>query len=166
MTPIDPLLLLTLSNWAHRHVGQFRPNGPGRQFGDLARLDAPPIWRAIKTSLLQQYQITDWILEPQFRDYCGYITEGGEVHPHQDPRQNGRDHIRINLVLSKPEHGGDPTQDGITIPLPEIGYSWRCDAGQAVHSCTMVHGTVPRIILSFGCLVPLEYRQTAEVFFR
>lgn len=88
------------------------------------------------------------------------------MHPHQDPTQDGRDHIRINLVLSKPEHGGDPTQDGITIPLPEIGYSWRCDAGRFVHACTMVQGLMPRIILSFGCLVPLEYRQTAEVFFR
>ena len=158
MPLIDTSELMTMKQWALCNVFQFWPNGPSRQYGDLEYLSAPTVWRDIKQRVIQQYQIIDWILEPIYRDLCGFTTDGGFVHTHRDKTQPGRDHIRVNLVISKPDSGGDPILDGITIPLPEIGGSWRCDAGGTNHGCTPVHGSVPRIILSFGFLVPIEYR--------
>lgn len=151
---IDAALLQPIAVWAHKNHKSFQPNGFGRQFGILQRNDLTPpdeAWK-IKQQIVEAYALRDTEQEPKFKDLCGFITTGGAIHPHQDPDHNGKQHIRFNVMVSKPESGGMPVQDGVEMPVEE-GDVWRCDASRVRHWCTPVVGSKPRIVLSYGFLI-------------
>lgn len=151
---IDAALLAPVSVWAVESHKAFKPNGHGRQYGSLYREDlAPPpeVWE-IRRLVVEASNLQGYPTEPMFQDYCGFITEGGAIHPHQDPDHNGKQHVRFNVMVSKPEAGGVPVQDGKELAVEE-GDVWRCDASRVRHRCTPVQGPKPRIVLSYGFLI-------------
>jgi hypothetical protein len=151
---IDAALLAPVSAWAIESHKAFKPNGYGRQYGVLYREDlAPPpeVWE-IRRLVVEANSLQTCPTEPVFQDYCGFITEGGAIHPHQDPDYNGKQHVRFNVMVSKPEAGGIPVQDGEALAVEE-GDVWRCDASRVRHWCTPVQGPKPRIVLSYGFLI-------------
>jgi len=144
--------LQPIIDWAIANKPRFKPNGFGRQYGDLATLNAPAIVWDIKSKIIAANGLQDCQQEPIFKDYCGFITAGGAIHKHQDPNQNGKIHTRFNVMVSKPISGGVPVIDEKEVYVEE-GDIWRCDAGLLEHWCTPVVGNKPRIVLSFGFLV-------------
>lgn len=74
------------------------------------------------------------------------------MHEHRDHNHRGLIHTRFNVLVSKPEAGGEPINNGRMIDVNE-GEVWRCNAGLDLHSCTKVVGNKPRIVLSFGYLL-------------
>jgi hypothetical protein len=151
---IDAVLLHFVATWAHESHKAFQPNGKGRQYGILQRADLTPpdaVWK-IKHQIIAAHGLQSTEQEPMFKDLCGYITDGGAVHPHSDPDHNGKQHVRFNVMVSKPEAGGVPVQDGVEIAVQE-GDVWRCDASRVTHWCTPVVGSKPRIVLSYGFLI-------------
>jgi len=151
---IDAALLTPVSAWAVESHKAFRPNGPCRRYGVLQRDDlAPPpeAWE-IKRRIVEAQALQCADQEPIFKDFCGFITEGGSIHPHTDQDHDGKQHVRFNVMVSKPEAGGLPVQDGVEMAV-EVGDVWRCDASRVRHWCTPVQGTKPRIVLSYGFLV-------------
>lgn len=145
-------LLSSVAAWATERHGAFLSNGTGRQYGILQEQDPPEAVWAIKRLVVAEHGLEAAEQEPVFQDFCGYITEGGAIHPHKDQDHNGKRHVRFNVMVSKPEAGGDPVQDGGEIIVAE-GDVWRCDAGRVRHWCTPVKGRKPRIVLSFGFLL-------------
>lgn len=145
--------LAAIREWALKNYTLFRPNGYGRQYGILAEFDDAPdeVW-VIKRNIVDEYDLHNAIQEPIFKDFCGFITDGGQVHEHKDPNQGGLIHTRFNIMISKPEIGGNPVIDGIEVNVKE-GEMWICQAGLYKHYCTEVKGNKPRIILSFGFLI-------------
>jgi hypothetical protein len=151
---IDTNLLAPVSFWAIKSHKAFAPNGFGRQYGVLYRKElAPPseVWE-IRRQIVEANGLQGCDTEPIFQDFCGFITAGGVIHEHQDFDHNGKQHIRFNVMVSKPEAGGIPLQDGVEIAVEE-GDVWRCDASRVRHWCTPVQGKKPRIVLSYGFLV-------------
>lgn len=151
---IDAALLAPVSVWAIESHKAFKPNGFGRQYGVLYRKDlAPPpeVWE-IRRLVVEANNLQGCATEPMFQDYCGFITEGGAIHPHQDPDHSGKQHVRFNVMVSKPESGGAPVQNGVEMHVEE-GDVWRCDASRVRHWCTPVQGAKPRIVLSYGFLI-------------
>lgn len=151
---ISMTLLKPVRAWAEAKYKAFRPNGFGRQYGDLGRIDlgAPDeVWE-IKRQVVEANGLVGAEQEPMFKDFCGYITEGGAVHPHTDLEHNGKQHVRFNVLVSKPESGGVPVQDDIELFVEE-GSVWKCVASQTKHWCTPVVGSKPRIVLSYGFLL-------------
>lgn len=149
---VSPALLEPVARWAHESHKAFRPNGQGRQYGVLQEFQPPvEVWD-IKRRIVEAHSLHDAGQEPVFKDFCGFITEGGAIHPHQDSDHGGRQHVRFNVMVSKPASGGLPVQDGVEI-LIEEGEVWRCDASRVKHWCTPVAGPKPRIVLSFGFLL-------------
>lgn len=151
---VDPKLLAPVFDWATENHKSFRPNGVGRFYGVLYREDLTPpqaVW-AIRSQVVEGYNLQGCETEPVFQDFCGVITDGGAIHPHRDSDHSGKQHVRFNVMVSKPEAGGTPVQDGHEMPVVEGGV-WRCDASQVQHWCTPVQGPKPRIVLSFGFLV-------------
>jgi hypothetical protein len=151
---IDAALLAPVSAWAIRNHKSFRPNGHGRQYGVLYREDLgppPEVWE-IRRLIVEANNLQGCTTEPMFQDFCGFITEGGAIHSHQDQDHNGKQHARFNVMVSKPETGGIPVQDGVEIEVDE-GNVWRCDASRVRHWCTPVQGLKPRIVLSYGFLI-------------
>lgn len=149
---INPQLLAPVVAWAKSRRHAFRPNGRGRQFGILQDLKAPPEAWEIKRQIVESFGLRDAAQEPVYKDFCGYITDGRAIQPHQDCDHNGKQHVRYNILVSKPIAGGMPVQGGVELEVGE-GDVWRCDASRVQHWCTPVVGVKPRIVLSFGFLI-------------
>lgn len=145
-------LLAPVVAWATEHKDEFRPNGMGRQYGLLADFTPPKEALEIKRLIVEEFDLQVAEQEPMFQDMCGFITNGGAIHPHRDQDHNGKQHVRFNVMVSKPESGGIPVQDGKEIGVEE-GVVWRCDASRVMHWCTPVVGSKPRIVLSYGFLL-------------
>lgn len=149
---VSPKLTTVVANWAQKSYRAFRPNGHCRQYGVLQELEPPDeVWE-IKRQIVDAYLLHNAEQEPVFRDFCGFITDGGAIHPHQDKDANGKQHVRFNVMVSKPVAGGIPLQDGAELSVAE-GDVWRCDASRVQHWCTPVQGSKPRIVLSYGFLI-------------
>jgi hypothetical protein len=149
---IDSALLSLVKKWADENYKTFRPNGFGRQYGILQNINTPKeVWE-IKEKVVDFFKLHDAKQEPIFKDYCGYIKEGGAIHKHTDINEGSLIHTRFNVMISKPIEGGEPVQNNIVLSVNE-GDVWRCDAGKVLHWCTPVIGNKPRIVLSFGFLL-------------
>ena len=148
-------LLGPVRGWAVFRRATFGRNGPGRQFCVLQeRPDAPKEVWSIKSLVMSHYMIpASAPTEPMFQDFCGVITDGGAVHRHSDPNVGELIHTRFNVMVSKPDIGGVPIINGVPVQVEE-GEVWRCDAGLYEHECTTVTGFKPRVVLSFGFLLP------------
>lgn len=94
-----------LFSWAIHTKSFFRPSGRGRQYGDLCSLNAPH-YQKIKSRVIEYYSLQDGLPEPYFKDFCGFNDPGAYIHLHSDSNQDLRIHSRINIVISRPESGG------------------------------------------------------------
>lgn len=156
MNSVPADLLRPIIEWANTHYSAFVPNGASRKFWSSVRslpCQPPDEFYEVKSRVLSEAGLTGLPTEPLFGDFLGYIQAGGAIHPHTDPDRDGAKHVRINVMASKPEFGGLPVQDGQVLDIGE-GDVWRCDASVVRHWCTPVAGQRPRIVLSFGVLVP------------
>jgi hypothetical protein len=144
--------LKELKDWVETNKRSFTPNGIGRQFGVFNNLGYPEAALSLREKIIKTFSLEGVLQEPLFKDYCGYITEGGAIHPHLDPNVGKLVHTRFNVLISKPLAGGTPIQEDQEIKVEE-GDVWRCDAGKILHWCTPVVGNKPRIVLSFGFLL-------------
>jgi hypothetical protein len=91
-------------------------------------------------------------VEPDYGIFCGYnYLDGAAVQPHIDYAPKGYVHVRSNLMLKKPESGGNPVIDGYELCVEE-GDLWLCFASLERHCSTPVKGG-ERIIMSFGALI-------------
>jgi hypothetical protein len=94
-------------------------------------------------------------VEPKFKNLTGnHFKNGAFVHPHIDGAPQGFVHTRCNLMLQKPDKGGNPVIDGEEIQI-EKNDLWLCLASMEFHSSTPIRGG-ERLIFSFGGLVPVE----------
>lgn len=84
-----------------------------------------------------------------------YASEGYKCRVHRDESgsQDGFYSTRLNVLISKPEAGGDPVMfiagKEIEIAVDE-NEPWLCVSGKYEHSTTRTKGPTPRILLSFG----------------
>jgi len=84
-----------------------------------------------------------------------YASEGYKCRVHRDASgsQHGFYSTRLNVLISKPEAGGDPVMfiggKEVVIAVQE-NEPWLCVSGRYEHSTTRTQGPTPRILLSFG----------------
>lgn len=149
-------LLEPVKEWANVRQKSFMPNGYGRQFLILSRDNCPSVIWDIKEQVVAQYKLHNEAQEPVYKDFCGYITEGGQVHKHRDNNQKGLIHTRFNVLVQKPQSGGIPVINDVELEVAE-GDIWVCRAGLDYHSSTQVIGNKARIVLSFGFLLGAGY---------
>jgi len=104
---------------------------------------------AIEKEILEHYNFEEIYRDPVFGTMISYSIEGHEVHTHSDKNAGMNIHTRINLMLSKPDDGGNPVIDNVEIDVEE-NTTWHCVAGYYRHSSTKVKGNKPRLVISFG----------------
>jgi hypothetical protein len=122
--------------------------GNGRKF---CIQDDAPYWE----NAFAEFGLNPECVEPLFKNMTGnHFADGAFVHPHTDPAPEGYVHTRCNLMLRKPEQGGNPVLDGEEFEVSE-GDLWLCLASLEVHSSTPIFGG-ERLIFSFGGLTALE----------
>jgi hypothetical protein len=161
------LIAWTMEN----HATHFIPNqnSPHRYYLPLHHIPTVPSFvfdirnRLIELEGLQYEKPTvaglqvDDNPEGMIPDYISCITAGGQIHPHTDINDvvDKLFHTRYNIFVQSPQKGGRPIYNGITYNFTEGSYI-RCRAGLDEHYCEKVEGDLPRIVLSFGFLLPID----------
>jgi hypothetical protein len=109
-----------------------------------------------REKIIEKEDIREYdLMEPVFQDSVGYMIGDSELHEHTDPNFFGLYHTRYNLYVQLPEEGGYPIYAGRTHRLKERSYIC-CRAGIDKHRCEDVKGSKPRVMISFGFLLPYE----------
>lgn len=145
-----------LLSWTYQNESKFESNpvGPNRKFYSFNNdLNIPSLLFEIKDRIIQKENIKIWTNEPMYGDYIGWISENGFIHEHKDLNVGSLSHIRYNLFLSVPKKGGEPIYNSKKINYYERMY-FKCNSGNEMHSCEKVIGKKPRIVISYGFLIP------------
>jgi hypothetical protein len=144
---LDHVTKVTLAN-----EEKFKANGVGAQRKfmtmDWVTPEGDQILYDMKQKLAKHYDLGEYVTPPNLKDFIGYITEGGSIHPHTDPDLPGQRHVRINVLIKQPK-GCIPLLEGMPILVAE-GDAWLNLASQCVHATTPVEGPGYRSALSFG----------------
>jgi hypothetical protein len=136
--------------WAIENKNSFEPNGYKRCFGYLEKLNAPQECGEIKKLIIKHFLFSGLLKDNFLPDFCGFIEDGGKIHRHNDICPiKGKEFVRVNVMLSKPDVGGDPIINGKILVVNE-GDAWLCQASKYQHECNKVQGRKPRIVLSYG----------------
>ena len=147
---------LFLLNWIYKNEFKFKPNdfGPNRKayFFDQD-LETPSLFYEVRNRIIQRENINQWNPEPLLGNYVGWISNGGFIHRHIDSNPDYGNHIRYNLFISVPNEGGYPIYDNKVIPIKEGQYI-RCNSGLYFHESQKVIGDKPRIVISYGFILP------------
>lgn len=127
--------------------------GSGRRFAICSN----PIFR---NEAFGAFGLTPELEEPMFQNFTGnHYLDGAFVHEHIDIAPNGYVHTRCNLMIQKPQEGGNPVIDGEEFNV-QNGDLWICLASLEKHCSTPIKGN-ERFIFSFGSLIP--YTKIKEI---
>jgi len=120
----------------------------------LSALDNIPasLWR-VRKRLVETERLGGFIQEPIFKDILYIIMPNGFIHRHRDPSLGEYIHTRFNVFLQVPAEGSKTYYGGELVDAVE-GHYTMCRSGLDHHWSDPIKGSVPRITLSFGFLVP------------
>jgi len=110
------------------------------------------VWR-IKKRLIEAERLGGFIQEPIFTDILTIIMPSGFIPGHQDPNMGEYIHTRFNVFLQEPVRGSKTYYGGELVDAKERHYTM-CRSGLDQHWSEPIGGSVPRVTLSFGFLVP------------
>jgi hypothetical protein len=155
---VDPEFMEYVTKLTLANEEQFKANSAGSQRKymtmDYVTPEGDKVLFEMKQKLAKHYDLGDYKIPPNLKDFIGYITEGGSIHPHTDPDLPGQRHVRINVLIKQPR-GCIPLLEGMPISVAE-GDAWLNLASQCVHATTPVEGPGYRSALSFGYQVARE----------
>lgn len=134
------------------NIEQFQGNqaSAARKFMkmDYVSPDGDQVLYAMKQKLAQHFELGEYVVPPNLKDFVGYITDGGSIHPHTDADLPGKRHVRINVLVSQPG-GCIPLMENMPIAV-SVGDAWLNLASQVIHATTPVQGPGFRSAISFG----------------
>lgn len=110
------------------------------------------LWR-IRKRLVEVERLGGFIQEPVFKDILYIIMPKGYIHKHRDPNLGEYIQTRFNVFLQVPVEGSRTYYGGELVDAKE-GHYTMCRSGIDHHWTDPIEGSVPRISLSFGFLVP------------
>jgi hypothetical protein len=110
------------------------------------------VWR-IKKRLIAAERLGGFIQEPIFTDILTVIMPSGFIPGHEDPNIGEYVHTRFNVFLQEPVGGSKTYYGGGLVDAKERHYTM-CRSGLDQHWSDPIEGSVPRMTLSFGFLVP------------
>ena len=145
-----------LVNWTIDNHHLFSKSGDNRCRQHLNFFDeVPQAFWDIKQRIIEKENLHGYEQEPLFTDSIAYMTDGGKLQLHTDPRHDGKEHVRFNVYIQLPYRGGLPIYAGKKYEIQERRYIC-CRASIDRHEGTTVHGDRARIIVSYGFLLPRE----------
>lgn len=153
---------LHLLDWALSTEPYLRENGPARlckKTEFIPTVDAR--YHAVRLAIQRHMGLPDDNApEPDHGWLVSIIKAGGQVHPHRDSTPPGMRHLRCNLFLQLPEAGGRPVIESVPIDVSErmlLAFY----PSERKHWSEPCEGDRARVMLSFGYVVPADYRLPA-----
>lgn len=148
----------------------------GYQFRKTTRLNKkkvnfPKVAYAIQQRILDSFNwTTKCQIEPILNagQECGMIAvatfDGGDTYKHRDPKLSpGKSATRFNIILQKPESGGELYVEGENCACDER--ELHCyNVTDSTHWVTEVHGDTPRYIWIFGMNVPHSEWESGQIY--
>ena len=108
----------------------------------------------IEKYIIKHYNLNYPLRDSEYGIFISYSEEGHTVHLHKDNcTQENSTLIRFNLLISKPEIGGNPVINNKVIQVEEDEV-WVCEASRYYHTTEEVKGNKPRVMISFGYNIP------------
>lgn len=150
---------LKISNWVASNFisGKLLKNSVSnnRYYSPITKLNNVPIEiETLKSKIINFLDLKLPVIdEPVYGSFVSYQLHGGSVHSHIDQNKEGFRHIRINVIISKPESGGNPIINDVEYNIEE-GSGWAFFPDKNIHSSSENIGHKPRITCSFGFLIP------------
>lgn len=148
---------LQILNFVHTSDIQYMKL-PGIRGETKIHIDDPripiAIWK-IKQRLLEREGLKEYRSDPNFMDTLNITLPGGYIHPHKDP--NGPDlsvHSRFNVFIQLPDKH-NTYYNNILVETKERHYVM-CRSGVDMHWSSVNMTEIPRIILSFGFMLPVK----------
>lgn len=127
---------------------QTNPYGNGRRFSVQ---DKASFW----IEAFKEFNLIPDEIEPIFKNLIGnHYLDGSYVHEHIDDAPSGYVHTRCNLMIKKPNIGGNPVIDDEEFNV-EVNDLWLCLASLEKHRSTPIYGG-ERLIFSFGALIKTD----------
>ena len=149
---------LALAEWALSMRQYLDANGQGRTYLQTEELPfVPSVYTSLRKRLEKVLGVGSFDKEPMFGWYLSIISEGGAVHRHLDPPNDGMHHLRCNVFIQLPSAGGLPIVGGEVYQV-QNGDMLAFFPSDRWHRSEKVEGNTERIILSFGYLAPSSYR--------
>jgi hypothetical protein len=150
---------LHLLDWALSTEPYLRQNGPARQCKKTDRIPTVNArYHAVRLAVQRHMALPDDTApEPDHGWLVSIIKAGGKVHPHIDSAPVGMRHLRCNLFLQISESGGRPVIDSVPIDVAErmlLAFY----PSERKHWSEPCAGARARVMLSFGYVVPADYR--------
>lgn len=163
---ITDIELNTILNWLKknnsRHYYNENPNCEGYYiFTDSLGIldkDIKDIVDAVRNRIIKNegLNLEDTLEQPlELSDIIVIMPTGTKLHVHKDPNKVGTIQVRYNLLLQKPEKGGDAIYSGRRIDC-DTGCYILCRAGLDYHTGTLIEGKLDRLLISYGFLIKEE----------
>lgn len=156
------IILDWIKNNNSRHYYIENPNCKGYYFftNSLGILDKDikDIVDAVRNRIIENEGLVleDTLEQPlELDDIIVIMPPGTKLHVHKDPSKEGTIQVRYNLLLQKPEKGGDAIYSGRRIDC-DTGCYILCRAGLDYHAGTLIEGNLDRLIISYGFLIKEE----------
>lgn len=92
--------------------------GPNRNFCPLSKLGHSEIVNKFRAFLYSYINEENLRIDPNYGEFMSVITDKGFVHNHKDQYSDLK-HFRGNLMLSRPNIGGQPIIDGKLLDINE-----------------------------------------------
>jgi hypothetical protein len=133
-----------------QHLFTANEKGPARKVLNIANVlpDGDRVLFNVTHELAEYYGLGDYVVAPNLKEFIGYLTEGGFIHPHKDPDLPERTHVRVNVLVSQMA-GCVPLSDGVPIAVA-IGDAWLILASRCLHSTTPIERSGYRSAISCG----------------
>ena len=113
------------------------------------------VWR-IKNRIIHKEKLYHYIHEPIGRDVMLIHLQHGNTRPHKDSNLNRFKHIRFNVGIMIPPTSAETMYADKTVDIKE-GHYVMCRSGLDLHQVNKNTSATPRIIISYGFLIPEEH---------
>jgi hypothetical protein len=139
---------------ARNSLSQINVNGSKKMFILEDDLDFPyDTIQNIRNRIVEIEGLKNFKEPRRVKNFFAEYGKDSECVLHRDPVfEKDFNHVRYNLMLSKPDSGGQTIHGNDFLDIDER-VLWKCFSGDLRHGSSLVMGYKPRSIISMGFLI-------------
>lgn len=144
-----------LLSWIEENKQFLKKTDGNKITGVLEKIETSPreLLENLRKKVIEVERFQKFKDPEKSRTFLSVYGKSSECSIHSDPTQDPNFvHVRYNLMLSKPDKGGETVYDRNFLDIEER-VLWRCVAEYSRHGTDVVQSNKPRTIISMGFLL-------------